>query len=279
MEVETFWPEGADLRRLRRTIAVAQVAPVALLLLLGGFVVSVALLARGAWSLPRLWAMLAPATAAAVVLTALAAACTPRLDLWLLRRRLAWLVADAPALLAPGERLEAVCLGSFLGPRGYRLGFLVGTDRRLLRVERDGRRLRRAELATWAGLERLEPTQRRAGALPLLGQLLRLLGADRGLRVVARGGGWAFFCPHRSFLARFEPWLAGRAVAAGAAVDVRNDEDLEGAARPPEPAFDDVTLRGPGAAWAAYREAGPTLAVAALTLATLALPALVWALL
>ncbi len=279
MEVETFWPEGADLRRLRRTIAVAQATPVAFLLLLGGFVVTLALLARGAWSPLRLWALLAPATAAACALTALAAAFAPRLDLWVLRRRLAWLIADAPALLAPGERLEAVCLGSFLGPRGYRLGFLVASDRRLLRVEREGRRLRRAELATWTGLERLEPTQRRAGALPLLGQLLRLLGADRGLRLVARGGAWAFFCPHRSFLARLEPWLAGRAVAAGATVEVRNDEDLERASRPPEPAFEDVPLGGPGAAWSAYREAGPTLAVAALTLATLAVPALVWALL
>ena len=81
----------------------------------------------------------------------------------------------ARAVLAEGEVLRVLCSAAFL-QRVYAPGYLVLTDRRLLRLHPAPRGAKWATLAEWSELSSVEVTVRQASRRPLAGLLLRALG-------------------------------------------------------------------------------------------------------
>ena len=141
--------------------------------------------------------------------------------------------------LPAGERLEALCSAAFVPSDGTQItDYLAVTDQRLLRVRRpQGRNpLAIGEISSREGLACVALTIGRGGAHPLLGPILRLSSAERGLTLELKDGRAVFVAlDNLLYLEPVFSWFE----SAGFETDQRDDRDL-----PPRD-YAEIVLAGP----------------------------------
>lgn len=128
--------------------------------------------------------------------------------------------------LAPEEKLELLCLVRFLD-RSFTLGFLVVTDRRLLRLQPLERPfLRRAwsagHLCAREELERVDLTLRHSGGKGAWGAALQAAGLERGLWIRSKDERRWFVNMDEEVVRAIWTWFRDH----GVAVSERDDSDL-----------------------------------------------------
>lgn len=140
----------------------------------------------------------------------------------------------AAELLEEGEELRLVMFAAWLGPRGYWPGFLVGSDRRLLRLHL-APAPQGCEVASLAQPLELERSSRRSNRNPLFRMILSAMESDQGLWIHGLTGP-SYLSTDRFLLEPLVEWLEAR----GHEVGYRNDEDAELRERPAVPTMREV---------------------------------------
>jgi hypothetical protein len=237
-EPETFWPPPPDeLRRWRLRSGLFFVAPGSALILLGLGVYSAVALTENGFDLAQHMQRILPFVAIVAVVIPLLAFIMPRLMARELVKALD--VAKARVVRKEGERALVLCIALFLEKK-YRRGFLVVTDRRLLRLEPTPAGSKQAELARRDEVATIELTERRSTRNALVSAFLKTMQSERGLTLTTKDGRRGFLVTDGFILDPLFAWFEREGFTTG----FRNDADLSTAVPLTAPVFAEARIPG-----------------------------------